>query len=72
MAQKISMEAGLAACRAKLGDLVYENVLLHATIAALESENEELRTGQPSAAPIQEQEQEPTATGGYGSAQAAH
>lgn len=49
MKQQISMEAGLAACRERLGELTYENVLLRATVTELEAENERLRTHQPDA-----------------------
>jgi hypothetical protein len=44
MAQ-ISMEAGLVACREKLGELVYENVLLRAHNAQLQAEIGQLRAG---------------------------
>ncbi|WP_329308325.1 hypothetical protein [Streptomyces microflavus] len=36
MAQQISMEAALDACRQKIGEQAYENVLLRAQVAELE------------------------------------
>lgn len=70
MAQ-ISMEAGLAACREKLGELTYENVLLRAQLKAAEAELED-RTAQhkkPAATPdapveIQETEAKTSVSGG--------
>ncbi|WP_445520426.1 hypothetical protein [Streptomyces sp. NEAU-174] len=50
MAGQISMEAALAACRERMGELVYESVLLRTKVKELEAELEQLRP-QASAGP---------------------
>ncbi|MDX3230640.1 hypothetical protein [Streptomyces sp. ME19-01-6] len=48
MAGQISMQAALAACRERMGELVYETVLLRTQIKELEAELEHLRVETPS------------------------
>lgn len=48
MAGQISMEAALDACRERMGELVYETVLLRTQIKELEAEVLQLRTAAPS------------------------
>ncbi|MFE9064943.1 hypothetical protein [Streptomyces violaceusniger] len=47
MAGQISMEAALAGCRERMGELVYEAVLLRTQIKELEAELEQLRSLAP-------------------------
>lgn len=55
MSTTISMEAGLAACKSRLGELTYENVLLRATVdeqtATIERLQEELQQALAAAPP---------------------